>query len=208
MSRSGVYHPSTYDTARDRPSRGSFGPGEHWFYNNWDFNALGSIFRQVTGKDIFEEFATKIAEPIAMNDFLPSDCHYLAEEQSVHPVYKMKMSARDLARFGLLYLREGKWNGMQVLSQEWIIESTTPHSEFEDGRGYGYLWWLAEPRSFSPGSILQHPCYFASGFGGQYVIVIPELDLVVVHVVAKVDYGISGEQMGQLLDLVVGSHSG
>ena len=115
------------------------------------------------------------------------------------------MSARDLARFGLLYLREGKWDGTQIVSQEWIRESTTPHSKFEDGRGYGYLWWTAEPQSFSPGSALQHHCFFASGFGEQYLIMIPRLDLVVVHVVAKVDYGISNEQMGQLLDLIVAS---
>jgi CubicO group peptidase (beta-lactamase class C family) len=52
-SRSGVYHASVYDTDRGRPARGSHAPGAHFFYNNWDFNALGTIFERATGEALF-----------------------------------------------------------------------------------------------------------------------------------------------------------
>lgn len=61
MSRSGIYHPAAHETAdikRKRPIRGSHSPGTFWFYNNWDFNVLGTIYRQQTGEDIFMSFST------------------------------------------------------------------------------------------------------------------------------------------------------
>ena len=71
-SRSGVYLPAAGEiqVMRDaRPQRGSHPPGTFWYYNNWDFNVLGTIFRQLTGADIFDALKTRIAEPIGMEDF-------------------------------------------------------------------------------------------------------------------------------------------
>lgn len=70
QARSGVYHPALYETAamaERRPERGSHSPGTYWYYNNWDFNALGTIFEQETGTSIFEEFGKAIAEPSWVN---------------------------------------------------------------------------------------------------------------------------------------------
>ena len=72
MARSGVYHPAGYETDFMRnlkPARHSHGPGAWWCYNNWDFNALGTIFEKLTGKKIYEEFRDRIAKPIGMQDF-------------------------------------------------------------------------------------------------------------------------------------------
>ncbi|NIR48112.1 serine hydrolase [candidate division KSB1 bacterium] len=71
-ARSGVYHPSAYSTRnmeKHLPGRGSHEPGTFWYYNNWDFNALATIFEQETGQGVFDAFKEHIAEPLQMEDF-------------------------------------------------------------------------------------------------------------------------------------------
>jgi CubicO group peptidase (beta-lactamase class C family) len=176
-ARSGVYHPAAYETAdikRKRPARGSHAPGTYWFYNNWDFNALGTIYRERTGEDIFESFARRIARPIGMEDFSAKDGAYVLDASSVHPAYPFSLSARDAARFGQLFLDGGTWHGRQVVPAAWVQESTTAYSHTKRGSlGYGYLWWVLNPETFGPGAIL------ASGYGGQMIAVVPARRLVV-----------------------------
>jgi len=184
-SRSGIYlaTASENDAMREaRPQRGSHRPGTHWHYNNWDFNALGTIFRNRTGADIFQAFQTRIAGPLGMEDFDVKDNRntYVQEEYSMHPGYRFRISARDLARFGLLYLREGKWNDRQLIPSNWVRESTTSHSKAESSitkSGYGMLWWVAtrSERGIPVGA------FTASGNGGQRVTVLPAIDTVVVN---------------------------
>ena len=78
-ARSGIYHPALYEAPgmkAARPKRSTQLPGTAYYYNNWDFNALGTIFEKLTGKKIFEEFACRIANPISMQDFSASDGKY------------------------------------------------------------------------------------------------------------------------------------
>ena len=90
------------------------------------------------------------------------------------------MSARDLARFGLLYLNKGAWAGKQIVPADWVRESTRPYSERpSSGFGYGYLWWTAPPTPV-PGGIPEGT-FIAWGAGGQHAFVIPAYDLVVVN---------------------------
>ena len=114
-SRSGIYRPAAYETAKmkkTRPRRGTHQPGELFWYNNWDFNALCTIFEQETGTKVFEEFQRRFAVPVEMEDFRLQDTYYhLEEEHSIHPAYPFRMSARDMARFGLLFLRRGEMAG-------------------------------------------------------------------------------------------------
>ena len=70
--RSGVYHPAAYETPRNeeaRPKRHAHQPDEFWYYNNWDFNALGTIYEQLTEEQIFSSFKKLIAEPLGMEHF-------------------------------------------------------------------------------------------------------------------------------------------
>jgi CubicO group peptidase (beta-lactamase class C family) len=184
-SRSGVYHPAAYETAKmkeRRPARGSHAPGERFWYNNWDFNALCTIFERETGTKVFEEFARRFADPLGMEDYRLQDTYYHLEAQhSVHPAYPFRMSARDLARFGLLYLRRGQWEGRRILTPEWVETSTASH--FREGDttsnaryAYGYLWWRIVDGPFADLGM-----FSARGYGGHAIDVLPAADLVFVH---------------------------
>jgi CubicO group peptidase (beta-lactamase class C family) len=181
-ARSGIFLPAgaeTEDQRRNRPTRESHKHNTFWFYNNWDFNVLGTIFEKETKTDIFVDFYNRIAKPLQMEDFRVMDgTHdYFERETSIHPSYPFKMSGRDMARFGQLYLQKGKWNGKQILSEKWIEESATPYSTVSNWgpeyEGYGYLWWTKE--NFNGSKM-----YLASGVGGQYIGVFPAENVVIV----------------------------
>jgi len=207
-ARSGVYHPTVYETQGMellKPLRGSHGRGTFWYYNNWDFNALGFIYEHATGAKIFDAYYREIAQPIGMQDFKPRDGHYITGPDTRFPAYVFDMSARDLARFALLYLHGGKWNDTQVVPEEWVKASTRPYSDTESG-GYGYLWWTGDSVSgkrrevgFPKGS------FWAEGHLGQYAVVVPSLDLIVVN---RVDESLTKRtvhkhQMAQLVRMAV-----
>lgn len=196
-ARSGVYHPTVYETKgmeEKKPPRGSHAPGTFWYYNNWDFNALGFIYEQATGMKIFDAFYQKIAQPIGMQDFRPRDGEYITGGDTRFPAYIFNMSARDFARFGLLYLRHGEWNGAQVVPRDWVAESTHPYSDTESG-GDGYLWWTSDSASGDRADI-QFPkgCFWAEGHLGQYAVVVPSLDLVIVN---RVDSDLTSRTVGK-----------
>ncbi|UCZ55169.1 beta-lactamase family protein [Bacillus shivajii] len=181
-SSSGVYHPAgeeSWTMQRARPHRGSHQPGTNFYYNNWDFNVLGTIFNNQTESDLFEEFYHKIATPIEMEDFALNFTHYKSEmRKSIHPSYLFQVSARDMARVGQLYLQNGKWNGEQIIPEEWIKISTQPHAEVDhnDVYDYGYMWWVATEGPFADLNM-----YSAIGRYGQSIDIIPDMDLVFVH---------------------------
>ena len=205
MARSGVYHEAAYETKtmeEERPRRGSHPPGTFWFYNNWDFNALGTILRNATGEDTFAAVEHSIARPLQMQDFTAADGTYIRNDASVHPAYTMRFTARDLARFGWLYLNRGQWGDRPVVPAAWVAESTSPLSFARPGTGYGYLWWVAEKdKQFrtdtGPGA------FSARGDGGQYIIVAPAPRIVVVHVNdTQRNEKLPGGEFGNLLQLI------
>ena len=184
QARSGVYHVAAYETAgmeEKWPVRGSHPPGSFWYYNNWDFNTLGGIYEKAVGRSIYASLADEIGAPIGMQDFRAKDGHDVRIAESRYAAYTMKMSARDFARFALLYLHGGNWEGRQVVPAQWVAESTHPWSDTESG-GYGYLWWTGDPATpghraeyvFPPGS------FWLEGHLGQYAVVVPSRDLIVV----------------------------
>jgi CubicO group peptidase (beta-lactamase class C family) len=186
-ARSGVYHPVDFETSlmkKNRPARGSHAPGTFWYYNNWDFNALGTILEKKTGLKIGEAFYQRIAKPIGMQDFQPDDVYYLGGPTSVHSAYMFEITARDLARFGLVYLRRGRWNKEQIVPDAWVGKSTHANEMLKvngvEVGGYEYLWWVEYggvhfPEVSIPGM------FSARGVGGHYLLIIPSLDLVIVH---------------------------
>ncbi len=185
QARSGIYHEAAGEAEpmkAARPERGSHEPGEYFYYNNWDFNALGTIFRQLTGKDIFQDFKERIADPIGMQDFDPGNCEYEFErDKSAHPKYAFRMSARDMARFGVLYQKGGVWKGRQIVPEAWITESTATRSVTDStvGAGFGYMWGTILEGS-RLAQLMGGPGIFFSGIGVHGLAVIPELKLVLV----------------------------
>lgn len=206
-ARSGIYHEAAYESAgmKDaRPERYGHAPGTFWYYNNWDFNVLGTIFEQETGKKIFEEFKVRIADPIGMEDFQVGDGSYVYENVSIHPAYPFRMTARDMARFGLLFLNNGIWNGNQIISKEWIKESTTSYSDAGGNGGYGYMWWIEVDGRHIPGLKMTNGTYSARGYNGHYILIIPEMDLVIVHRVnTDTDHLVDGIQFAMLTGLIL-----
>jgi CubicO group peptidase (beta-lactamase class C family) len=180
-ARSGIYHPAAYEPGSmkaNRPERGSKRPGEAFFYNNWDFNTLVTILEQSAQIDFFDAFLQDIAMPIGMQDLRREDMSFRYDPESAHPAYLFKMSTRDLARFGQLYLNGGTWMGQKIIPASWVVKSTSAYSTglpgFENRDGYGYLWWV-DRHSFS------ESCYYASGLGGHRVFIFPKSKLVIVH---------------------------
>lgn len=181
-SRSGIYHkaaaePSWVDDYR--PERNSVQPDSLWFYNNWDFNVLGTIFEQLTQTSIYEALYNDIATPLQMQDYRIMDGEYYYElEYSNHPAYHLKMSARDLARYGQLFSQQGLWNDKQIFSKNWVANSTYPTSKHggggEIGRWYGWLWNVSEYYQ-------DYKMYYAAGVGGQFLAIFPTEDLILVN---------------------------
>ena len=217
-ARSGIYHPALGESPgmkAKRPKRHSHAPGTFWYYNNWDFNAFGTIFKQETRTKIFEEFDRRIAKPLQMEDFKVDDCRYLtsddylsyrgAGELSIHPYYLFRMSTRDLARFGLLFLRQGRWRDQQIISADWVRESTASHSETGPESGYGYMWWTGVKGGLFPHVKVKEHSFSASGYRGHKLIVLPYRNLLIVHRV-DTDRGnvdINNRQIGRLLWLIL-----
>lgn len=212
-SRSGVYHPALYESQGMKalkPERFTQRAGTHWYYNNWDFNVSGTIFTMLTGKGVYEAIKTEIADPIGMESFNIEDGNYVSGEESIHKAYPFRINARDLARFGLLMLRKGDWDGKQVIPKDWVKESTSYHSDatLYSSDGYGYMWWVAKDYNkfpHLPGVSLREGTYSARGAGGHYVMIIPDHDMVVVH---RVNTDIrnnraSSREFGKLLQMIL-----
>jgi microcystin degradation protein MlrC/CubicO group peptidase (beta-lactamase class C family) len=189
-ARSGVYHPASNsgDNLASAPPRGSQEPGAYYLYSNWDFNALGTIFEQETGRNLYDALETDLARPVGMQDF-DRALHEKSGDltRSMHPAYHIHLSTRDMARLGYLMLREGTWDGRQLVPRDWVQESTSlitpqadmnPESRREAPFGYGYLWWVFDSPDLGPE---YDGAYAAHGMLGQHILVVPALDLVVAH---------------------------
>lgn len=212
-ARSGIYHDALYESPnmkKLKPARHTERAGTHWYYNNYDFNVTGTIYEKFAGRKFFEALDAEIARPIGMEDYSPADGQYVTGAESIHPAYPFRVTARDLARFGLLMLRRGEWNGRQVIDAAWVDESTRYHSDatLYSSDGYGYMWWVARDFNKFPhfaGAKIPEGSYSARGAGGHVVLIIPAYDLVIVH---RVNTDIPGERVsdsefGQLVQLIL-----
>jgi CubicO group peptidase (beta-lactamase class C family) len=195
-ARSGVFHPAAYAGRTDSQPRGSQGPGRYFAYNNWDFNTLAAILEQETGASVFEAFDEHFGQPLGMEDWRVSDGYFHHErDKSKYPAYPFRMSARDAARFGLLFAREGLWGEQRILSRHWVRRSAALYSIDSDVMGYGFMWWvLREPR------FARHGMFAALGVGNQMIAALPDSDLVIVN--RANTYEGEGTPTPALLDLV------
>lgn len=195
---SGIYHPAAYETrsnAERRPERGSHAVGEFWYYNNWDFNLVTEAFERMNGSTIESAFEKYLAGPLGLEDYRSEHVFRWREPRSSkYPAVTYRLSARDLARIGQMYLGQGKWNGEQIVPPAWVKESTRPHTVFGkdhyrgEGNGYGRLWWIWPAREGSDSKYLSYRRIAAQGAGGQVMILFPAIDLLIVHL-ADTDSG-------------------
>ena len=176
-ARSGVFHPAAYAGRTDSRPRGSEGPGQYFAYNNWDFNTSAYILMQETGIDVFDAFDEHFGQPLGMEDWRISDGYYHYElDKSRYPAYPFRMSARDAARFGLLFARQGRWEDRRILSEHWVTRSSALYSIDTEIMGYGFYWWILRQSPF-----VDHGMYAALGVGNQFIAVLPRSDLVIVN---------------------------
>lgn len=212
-ARSGVYHPASNsgDNLADAPERGSQTPGTYYLYNNWDFNAAGGAFEQLTGKNIYDALEQDLAIPIEMEDFDRQAQRKSGNtKRSRYQAYHIWLSTRDMARIGYLMLRHGKWKETQVVPENWakkIVSVITPSEEMNPARikngefGYGYMWWIWD----GPEAVGAYEgAYSARGAYGQYITVLPKLDMVIAHK-TKAEYRrrTGWSEYKKLLDIIV-----
>jgi len=156
-------------------------PGTVWYYSSGNANILSRIIRQTVGDASYSAFPYQslfrkinmnslVLEPDASGTYVGSSYSYA--------------TTRDFARFGLLYYNNGKWNGEQLLPENWVKETTQPASS-DTLHHYGYQFWL----NGYPGKDSTHhlfpdvpaDLYFADGYGGQNIYIIPSKKLIVVR---------------------------
>lgn len=141
-------------------------PGERWAYNSGTSMLLGGIVEEISGQDLPVFARQRLFDPIGIGTVTwdrTISGHY-------HSDGGLYMTPRDMARFGYLLLNEGTWDGRQILTPEWVADATRQHYDTGQGVGYGYQWWTF------PGM----QAYSARGHYEQWIIVVPEADLVAV----------------------------
>ena len=144
-------------------------PGQTFNYNGGLSALLGEIIRRTSGLNA-KEFSKKyLFDPLGIS-------HYrwlIYNDGSINTGGGLLLRPRDMAKIGQMMLNNGKYNDKQIVSEEWITESTQSYVVPELGSGYGYQWWLGEV-SVNGQTI---KTYFAQGLGGQYIFVIPKMKI-------------------------------
>ncbi len=143
-------------------------PGEVFNYSSGNSHLISAILTQVTGMPEAEYVRKNLFEPIGIQDFA-----WWSDTQGITiGGFGIWMTARDAARFGQLYLKEGKWGERQIVPAQWVRISTSSHGP---NKAYGYNWWIDTPKEQQ-----KYSMYYAEGYGGQYIFVVPELQIVTV----------------------------
>jgi CubicO group peptidase (beta-lactamase class C family) len=160
-------------------------PGTFWDYENYDTLLAVYAMKQALGdtKQYLEFPRTALLDRIGMRNTLVSTDRF-GDFVLSSQVYT---TARDLARFGLLYLQDGRWNDEQIVSKKWVefVRTPAPASDIR-GKDYGGQFWLVpESRSDVPRS-----AYSTAGNRGQYVVIVPTHNVVIVR--RGLDYGGQG----------------
>ena len=138
-------------------------PGVRWYYNDGASHLLSVIIQETTGMTALEFAEKHLFDPLGISEAMwPSD----PQGRNCGGTY-LRMTPHDMAKFGYLYLNEGLWDGEQIVPTAWVKASTTNHSP-TPGMYYGYQWWVMPWAGY----------YSAIGGGGQYIVVVPELDMV------------------------------
>jgi CubicO group peptidase (beta-lactamase class C family) len=161
--------PDWYKYTLDLPM--AHDPGEEAVYCTAGINLLGGIIENTTGEWLPDFLYAQFARPLDIR-------HYHVNLTPLGTAYMgggIQMRPRDFLKLGQLFLAGGRWNGRRVISQRWVERATRPHAHFGPDTEYGYAWWI---KAFRAGG-RTYRAFNAEGNGGQLVIVLPDLDLVV-----------------------------
>jgi CubicO group peptidase (beta-lactamase class C family) len=146
-------------------------PGAEAVYCSINPHLAGGVLARVAGRPLTELMRELVAEPLGMRNYYvplsPLGDAYFGGGWRFRP--------RDFMKLGQLYLDGGTWRGRRMVSEEWVRRSTQPRYSMGSSAQYGYLWWLRD-YPYAGGTV---QAYYASGNGGQTVMVIPALDLVI-----------------------------
>jgi CubicO group peptidase (beta-lactamase class C family) len=146
-------------------------PGEQAVYCSGDPNLAIGVLSRVTGEHPMDLFDRLIAEPLKIG----YHAWFLSPSRQPYGGGSLNMTPRDFLKIGQLMLSKGVWNGRRVLSEDFVNRSSSPLYDL-NGIKYGYLWWVID----FPYKERTVRAYFAGGNGGQAIMVVPELDIVIV----------------------------
>lgn len=147
-------------------------PGRQFNYDNGASHLLSVLLTRAIKQDPFRFARQHLFGPLGIENY----AWLLDDEGNLQGASGLSLTARDMAKIGSLYLRSGGWNGMQLVPEPYVTESTQQHNHGGSpvrAADYGYLWWITRP----PG---ETTAYFAAGYGGQLIYVVPARDLVIV----------------------------
>lgn len=150
-------------------------PGTSFEYNSGASVLLGKIVRIISGKRIDKYAEEKLFGPLGITEYYWK----ITPEGEVDTEGGLYLKAEDLAKLGALFLNKGKWENQQIVSEAWVKASTTPvvsdvNPNNENKVGYGYQWWVPYHTNG------EAQIFAGYGFGGQFLMVAPEYDLIVV----------------------------
>ncbi len=146
-------------------------PGKRFVYNSGATELLSYLIWKRTGKPADDYAKEHLFAPLGIAFYWKRTPKGLADTEG-----GLYLTARDLAKFGYLYLKDGVWDGKRILPEGWVKASTsTLTATNEKGIGYGYQWWTLPPVGTA-----SRGAFLAWGYGGQLLIVVPELDLIAV----------------------------
>jgi CubicO group peptidase (beta-lactamase class C family) len=163
-------------------------PGSKWDYNNTGLSILSPVIRAAAGKELDQVLNEKLFQPIGMAG---ADWSWDKPNGHTNPYSGLHITGRSLARFGLLFLNQGKWQDRQLISANWVQEATGPSQTLNPS--YGYLWWNNSTGKW-PG--VPKDAYAALGRFDNNMLIVPSLDLIVIRQV--------GDDSGNTRKIVVG----
>jgi CubicO group peptidase (beta-lactamase class C family) len=154
-------------------------PGSLWDYSDPAFAHLALIFFRAAGVELKAYMQDHVFHPIGFQSYSWDQFGGETGHIGPHtiPFSNVRTTARDLARFGYLYLAMGSWEGRQIVPREWIELATRTSQSFN--RDYGITWWVNTTGSLWPG--IPNDAFAAMGYLGNKCYIIPSLDLVIVR---------------------------
>ena len=145
-------------------------PGTTFEYNSGASVLLGKIVREATGKRIDQWAEEKLFGPLGITEYYWK----VTPKGEIDTEGGLYLSSHSLAKLGYLMLHNGKWEGKQIVSADWVDQSLHPWVDFGNNTGYGYQWWIPDHAEGTA------KIFAGNGYGGQFLMVAPEFDLIVV----------------------------